>query len=129
MGRTVADVKKEKGVGGPPMLHGSDVPQRISQFKIKVQEMREAPKTFNSLFILDLSEPVYGAEAFAINITNLRALAVMAGQDAETGDTEKIAKWAAGKSITLHVALTNNPKTKKMVRSLFFNLEDAASKN
>lgn len=128
MGRTIADIKGEKGVGGPPMLHGSDVPKTLSQIKITVKEMREAPKTFNSLFILDLAKPVYDTEAFAVNITNLRALAVMAGQDPDTGDTERISKWVEGKTLTLHVALTNNPKTKKMVRSLFFNAEDA-SKN
>lgn len=129
MGRSIADIKGEKGVGGPPMLRGQDVPRSLSQIKIKVREMREAPKTFNSLFILDLAEPVHEREAFAVNITNLRALAEMAGQDPETGDTDKIIKWVTGKTLTLYVSMTNNPKTKKMVRSLFFSTEGGGSRN
>lgn len=120
MGKSIADVKDERGIGGPPMLRGQDVPKTVSQIKIKVKEMREAPDAFKSPFILDLVEPVYGREAFAVNITNLRALAELSGQEAETADVDKIIKWATGKTLTLHLSMTNNPQTKKMVRSLFF---------
>ena len=116
---TIADMKKEKGVGGPPMLHGSDVPRSVSTFKVKCKELREAPKTFNSLAIMDI-DPVYDCEAIAINVTNLRALAELAHEDPDTGDFDRIAKWAKGKTLTVYVIVTNNPKTHKQVRSLSF---------
>lgn len=123
MGKSIADVKGERGIGGPPMLRGQDVPKNLSQIKIKVKEMREAPTSFKSPFIIDLASPVYEREAFAVNITNLRALAELSGQDPESADVDKITKWIEGKTLTLHLTMTNNPQTKKMVRSLFFSAE------
>lgn len=120
MGKSISDVKQERGIGGPPMLRGQDIPKNISQIKIKVKGMREAPASFKSPYIIDLESPVHEREAFAVNITNLRALAELSGQDADTADVDKIIKWATGKTLTLHVSMTNNPNTKKMVRSLFF---------
>lgn len=123
MGQTIADVKAQRGIGGPPMLRGQDIPKTLSQIKIKVKEMRAAPDSFKSPFIIDLVDPVHGREAFAVNITNLRALAELSGQDPETADVDKVCKWVAGKTLTLHASMTNNPSTKKMVRSLFFSAE------
>jgi hypothetical protein len=128
MGKSIADVKSERGIGGPPMLRGQDIPRAVNQVKIKVKEMREAPNSFKSPYILDLAEPVHDREAFAVNITNLRALAELSGQDAETADVDKVCKWVAGKTLTLYAVMTNNPQTKKMVRSLFFSADGSATK-
>ena len=58
MGKTIGDIKSERGIGGPPMLHGSDLPQKVSSVTITVKELREAPANFNSPAIIDLAEPV-----------------------------------------------------------------------
>lgn len=121
MGKTIAEVKSERGIGGPPMLRGQDVPRSVSKLKIKVKELREAPQSFKSPFIIDLAEPVHEREAFAVNITNLRALATLVGLDPDTADVEVLANKIKGKTFDLHVTMTNNPSTKKMVRSLFFD--------
>jgi len=60
-----------------------------------------------------------------VNMTNLRALATMAGyKNADDADVDKVASWAKGKTLTLYASLVNNPKTKEMTRSLFLNVED-----
>ena len=123
MGKSIADMKQERGIGGPPMLRGQDVPKSATSVKIKVQELREAPQNFKSMAIIDLAEPVHGREAFAVNITNMRALAELAGLDPEQADFDVLAKKVQGKTYTLHVTVVNNPNTKKMVRSLFFSAE------
>ncbi len=125
MGKTIADVKTERGIGGPPMLRGQDVPRSVNKVKIKVKELREAPANFKSPFIIDLAEPVHERESFAVNITNLRALASLVGLDPETADVEVLAGKVKGKSFDLYVSMTNNPSSKKMVRSLFFETPDA----
>ena len=121
MGKSIGDMKK--GSGGPPLLHGSDVPSKVMTVRIKVKELREAPDSFNSAAIIDLAEPVYECEAFAVNITNLKALAKLNGMD-EDGDFDTLAAKVRGKSFILHVGMVNNPQTKKMVRSLFFDAND-----
>jgi hypothetical protein len=106
--------------GGPPMLHGEDVPRSVNKLKIKIKELREAPEQFNSPAIIDLAEPVYERESWAVNITNLRALAELSGMDPDKGDFETLANKVKGKTFELYVSMTNNPQTQKMVRSLFF---------
>ena len=123
MGKSIAEMNKQRGGGGPPMLHGSDLPRSVTSVKIKVQELREAPANFNSLAIIDFAEPVHECEAFAINITNLRALCELHGLDPEDTDFDVLANKVKGKTLTLYVTMTNNPKEKKMVRSLFFSTE------
>lgn len=118
MGKSIKDMNK--GAGGPPLLHGSDVPAKVATVKITVKELREAPENFNSAAIIDLAEPVYECEAFAVNITNLKALAKLSGGDDDM-DFDKLASKVRGKSFILHVGMVNNPQTKKMVRSLFFD--------
>lgn len=120
MGKSIGSMSK--GSGGPPLLHGSDVPQKVTSIKIKVKELREAPENFNSAAIIDLSEPVYECEAFALNITNLKALAKLNGGD-DNMDFDTLANKVRGKSFILHIGMVNNPQTKKMVRSLFFSSE------
>jgi len=122
MGKTIRDIKSERGIGGPPMLHGSDLPQKVSSVTITVKELREAPANFNSPAIIDLAEPVYGKEAFAVNMTNLRRLAGAVGfDDPDAADFEQVrARVLKKKKFKLVVALVNNPKINKMTRSLFF---------
>lgn len=106
------------------MLHGSDLNKSEQSIKIKVKEIREAPKNFNSPAIIDFSERVHNKEAFAVNITNLRALAEMYDLDPEKADFETIAKKVRGQTLTLYKTMANNPKTNKMVYSLFFAPDD-----
>jgi len=120
MGKSIAEMNKERGGGGPPMLHGSDLPRSITSVKIKVKELRAAPDNFKSMAIIDFESPVHECEAFAVNITNLRALCSLHGMDPETTDFDVLANKVKGKTLTLYVGMTNNPKEKKMVRSLFF---------
>jgi hypothetical protein len=110
--------------GGPPMLHGEDVPRSVNKFKIKIKELREAPDQFNSPAIIDLAEPVYDREAWAVNITNLRALAQLSKLDPDETDFETLAEKVRGKTFDLYVSMVNNPQTRKMVRSLFFVLPE-----
>jgi hypothetical protein len=123
MGKSIADMKSERGIGGPPMLRGQDVPKSVSSFKIKVRELREAPANFKSPAIIELADPVHEREAFAVNITNLRALAGLVGLDPDQADFDVLANKVKGKTFTLYVSMTNNPSSKKMVRSLFFEGE------
>jgi hypothetical protein len=110
--------------GGPPMLHGEDVPRSVNKLKIKVKEIREAPEQFKSPAIIDFAEPVYERESWAVNITNLRALAELSGMDPDEADFETLANKVRGKTFDLYVSMTNNPQTRKMVRSLFFILPE-----
>ncbi len=122
MGRTMGQIKKEKGIGGPPLLKGSDLPKGITKLKIKIAELREGGKDFQSPAIIDLEKPVYEKGAWALNITNLRALARVCGHDDEEFenlDFDDLAKEAKGKSLNVGVAMVNNPKTKKMAPGLF----------
>jgi hypothetical protein len=120
--RTIEDIREQRGIGGPPMLRGQDVPAHLSQITIKIKELREAPPDFGSPFIIDLDGPlpVPGRESFAVNITNLRALTTLCGLDPKKASIGQIIAAARGKSLTLLIAMTNNPKEHKMVRSLFF---------
>jgi hypothetical protein len=120
MGKSIDDMRKERGGGGPPMLHGSDLTKAEQSIKIKVKELREAPKNFNSPAILDLAEPVHEKQAFAVNITNLRALGELVGLDDDSADFDAIASKVKGKTFTLYKSMVNNPKTNKMTFSLFF---------
>ena len=104
--------KRESMPGGEPLLHGADLPKGMAKTKIKVTGVREAPKNFNSPYILDI-EPIFGKKAWAVNKTNGDSLAVLYGDDWCEGN------GLVGKTITLHIALVNNPKENKMVRSLF----------
>lgn len=118
---TVAEMNKERGGGGPPMLHGSDLKRAEVSVKIKVKELREAPKNFGSPAIIDLEESVCDREAFAVNVTNLNTLAGLCGlPDDGSADFSSIASRCKGKTFTLHKIMVNNPKEKKMVYSLFF---------
>lgn len=121
--KTVRDVKEERGIGGPPMLRGQDLPKKVNSVKIKIADIREAPGNFKSPVIIDLANPVYEREAFAVNITNLRALAVLVKMDPDEAELAELFRRVKGKTFTLHVVMVNNPSTKSLARSLFFNAE------
>jgi hypothetical protein len=123
MGKSLAEIKEERGIGGPPMLKGSDLGKTESKVKIKVKALREAPKNFGSPAIIDLVDEVHSKVAWACNITNLKALASLVGMDPDTADFDILAKKVVNKTFVLYVAMVNNPKTNKMGRSLFFNIE------
>lgn len=124
MGKSVADMKAERGIGGPPMLHGSDLPAKQNSITVKCKELREAPSNFKSPCIMDFEKPAIADRAcMAVNLTNLRILARLVGfseDEAETADFDVIAKKCQGKKFTLVKALVNNPKINKMTPSLFF---------
>ena len=121
MGKTIEEMKAERGIGGPPLLHGSDVPTKTKSFTVVCAELREAPENFKSMGIMDFAQPVFGKAGMAVNITNLRELATITGFDEpDTADFEEIAAKLKNKKLKLTVALVNNPQIKKMVRSLFF---------
>jgi hypothetical protein len=109
---------KQKGVEGPPLLHGTDIPKGKNSVTIIVKELREAPDNFGSIAIIDLEKPVHGCEAWAVNKTNVKALLEKFGLD-EDAEFSTLAKLIKGKKITLAVVAVNNPQTRKMTRSLF----------
>ena len=123
MGKSIADIKTERGIGGPPMLHGSDLPAKVNSVTIICRELREAPAQFKSPAIMDFGKPVYDKQCMAVNLTNLRILASLAGfseDEADSADFDVIAKKCDGKKFTLVKTLVMNPKLGKMTPSLFF---------
>jgi len=119
MGKTIGDIRKERNIGGPPLLHGEDLPRNVQSVKVKVADIREAPANFNSPAILDFTNEVYGKSAMALNISNLEALARKLGfKDPREADLDQIRERARGKTIELFVVRVNNPKLGKIVRSL-----------
>ena len=122
MGKTLGQIKKEKGIGGPPLLKGSDLPAKMNSVTITIKELREGGKDFKSPAIADFVKPVFEKEAWAMNITNLRALARVCGfedEDFDGLDFDDLASKCQGRKITLEKMLTNNPQTKKPTHSLF----------
>jgi hypothetical protein len=117
MGKRMGDIRKEKGIGGPPILKGSDVPKGVRSVKIKIRELREGGRDFLSPAVIDFEKPVFEKEAMALNITNLRALARTLGWDDDEFDDidfNDLADKAKGRVVTLDVVSVNNPKTKRM---------------
>lgn len=112
------DEFKKKGVEGPPLLHGSDVPAKVSSVTVVVKEIRIAPDNFGSIAIIDFSKPVFECEAWAVNKTNLKALLEKFGLT-EDAEIDELNTKLAGKKLTLAKVMVNNPQTKKMGPSLF----------
>jgi hypothetical protein len=127
MGKSIGDMRTERGGGGPPMLHGSDLNKSEMSVKIKIKELREAPKNFNSPAIIDLADAIHEKQAFAVNITNLRALAELVGLTGDEAEFAKVAEKVKGKTFTLYKSMVNNPKTNKMTFSLFFDANGAGN--
>lgn len=109
MSGTRVDESLKRGGGGAALLHGSDVANK-REISIKVTDVRVAPDGFNSPIILDIV-PVNGKAAWAVNKTNIKALAKAFAVD----DLAKL----KGKSIKLLVVPTRNPKSGEMTPSLF----------
>lgn len=101
-----------------PLLHGDDLPKGTKSVNVICKELRIAPENFGAPMVMDLVKEVFGKSAWAVNKTNIRAIAEKydLGDDPEL---EELAQACAGKKFTLTVVMVNNPKTKKMVRSLF----------
>lgn len=110
MGLSAKDILKRQAASGEggSLLHGSDVPKNIKHFKVTITDVREAPSGFNAALILDIKE-IYGCTAFALNKTNLIAIADKLGDD--------IDKWKK-KTFDVDIVSTNNPQTKKLTRGL-----------
>lgn len=115
---SIKDTFKQKGVEGPPLLHGTDLPAKVSSVTIVVKELRSAPDNFNSIAILDFKTPVYECESWAVNKTNMRALLEKFNLT-EEAELEELSQKMTGKKITLNKVIVNNPQTKKMGPSLF----------
>ena len=123
MGESIADIKKRKGIGGPPMLHGSDLPTKVNSVTIICRGLRQAPAQFKSPAIMDFQKDIYEKSCMAINLTNLRILASLAGFDedeTDSADFDIIAKKCEGKKFSLVKTLVMNPQLNKMTPSLFF---------
>ena len=120
---TIGSMKKERGMGGPPMLHGSDLPDKVDRVTIVCAELREPPAKFKSLGIIDLEKPLYEKESWAVNSTNLSILAVKFGvmeenDDLNAVDFADVAEAVKGKKITLQKVYVNDPSKNKSVPSL-----------
>lgn len=120
---TIGNMKKERGMGGPPMLHGSDLPDKVDRISIICAELREPPAKFKSLGIIDLEKPLYEKESWAVNSTNLAILAVKFGvmeenDDLNAVDFADVAKAVKGKKITLQKVYVNDPSKNRSVPSL-----------
>jgi hypothetical protein len=94
---------------GPSLLTGSDVPEGTKSFYVEIASTREPPEGFGALLIFDLKRPVYGKSAWALNKTNLKACAMLFGDD------EK--EWV-GKRVKLELISARNPTTGQVVPSL-----------
>jgi len=91
------------------LLKGSDVPARVKSLKIVVDQIRPAPDGFTAPAIIDFKTEVYGANAWAVNKTNLKAIMKHFGDDE---------KKLRGKKITLDVISVRNPQSGDVVPSL-----------
>src|ERR1700689_1575901 len=98
---SMKDMLAAKGGGAGNLLKGSDVPARIKSITITVADIREAPDGFTAPALIDLKQEVYGANAWAVNKTNFKALIKLFGDD------EKKLK---GKKIKLDVISVRNPQ-------------------
>ena len=113
---TIAEARK-KGSKGGNWLHGSDVPAKLTSVKIKVDSVEEAGEKLNCKAIIKFTDPVYDAEAWTVNATNLDILCEKLKLTGEE-DFSELEKKLRGKTITLGVVNVNNPQTRKMTRSL-----------
>jgi hypothetical protein len=91
------------------LLKGSDIPARVKSLKIVVEAIRPAPDGFTAPAIIDFKTEVYGANAWAVNKTNLKAIMKHFGDDE---------KKLRGKKITLDVISVRNPQSGDVVPSL-----------
>jgi hypothetical protein len=106
---SMKDMLNAKGGGAGNLLKGSDIPSRIKTVTITVEAIREAPDGFTAPALIDMKTEVYGATAWAVNKTNMKAIIKLFGDD------EKKLK---GKKIKLDVISVRNPSTGDVVPSL-----------
>jgi len=117
---TLKEQFTKKAGDATPLLHGSDLPAKISSVNVKVKDLREAPDNFASIAIMDFEGEVYGKGAWAVNKTNMRAIVEKFNFDMDD-DFSDIAAKLRGKKLTLSKVMVNDPKQKKMVPSLFIS--------
>jgi len=99
-----AKKKAEEHVGeGGTLLKGSSLPAKVNEVSVKVLAVREAPEGFSSPIILDIEE-VYQCQGIPLNLTNMKRLAEIVGDDLEA---------AQGRTFQFQRITTNNPKTKQ----------------
>lgn len=113
---TIAEARA-KGSQAGNWLHGSDLPLKVQSVKIKVAEIEEAGEKIQAKAIVRFSDPVYDAEAWTVNATNLDLMCEKLKLTGEE-DFSELAKRLKGKTITLGIVMQNDPKKKKAVRSL-----------
>jgi len=106
---SLKDMLAAKGGGAGNLLKGSDIPSRIKQVTITVEAIREAPDGFTAPALIDLKTEVYGASAWAVNKTNMKAIIKLFGDDE---------KKLRGKKIKLDVISVRNPQSGDVVPSL-----------
>jgi hypothetical protein len=106
---SLKDMLAAKGGGAGNLLKGSDIPSRIKQVTITVEAIREAPDGFTAPALIDLKTEVYGASAWAVNKTNMKAIIKHFGDDE---------KKLRGKKIKLDVISVRNPQSGDVVPSL-----------
>lgn len=108
-----SDLLEGRGGQYPPLLKASALPEKQSLLVVRCVGVRQAPEGFNSPAIMDI-EPINikGVEfqSMPLNVTNLRALQRLAGDDVELDDLYA--------EITLTKVPVNNPQTGEMTFGL-----------
>jgi hypothetical protein len=113
---TIAEARK-KGSKAGSWLHGSDLPAKVSSVKVKVADVEEAGEKLNCKAIVKFTEPVYDAEAWTVNATNLDIICEKLKLTGEE-DFSELAKRLKGKTLTLTTVMVNDPSKNRAVRSL-----------
>lgn len=103
------DMLDAKGGGSGTLLKGDMVPSKIKSITIEVAEIRATEEGWTAPAIIDLKKEVYGAAAWAVNKTNMKAIIKHFGDDE---------KKLRGKKIKLDVISVRNPSSGEVVPSL-----------
>ena len=102
-----------KGTEGARLLHGSDLPRKLSGIILDCTAIRVAPDNFNSPAIMDFKPVEFsGVEyaALALNKTNLKVIIELLGEEVEI-------ETLSGKASFTRI-LVNNPQTKQPTHGL-----------
>jgi hypothetical protein len=94
---------------GHSLLTGSDVPDGTKSITIQISDAREAPDGFGAPLIIDFKKPQFTKASWAVNKTNVKALAKLLGDDEKS--------WL-GKQVKLEIISVRNPQTGEIVPSL-----------
>lgn len=91
------------------LLKGSDLPTGVDTVKIEIARIRQAPDEIKAPAIIEFKHSIYGKDALAVNITNLKKLMKLVDDDENL---------AIGKEIELKVISVRHPTTNEIVPSL-----------